>query len=320
MATPRTYLAAAEAAPSPRQRDRKPAEMLAAVSALAVSLLLPAHKQAAGIPPPRPAAVSVPPIAFPQPHAIRNQQNQVESGNWSGYALPAYATGTEYTSVSGSWVVPRVRPAPRQEYSYSATWIGIGGFCLNARCSRVDDSLIQIGTEQDTTPKGPVYYAWLETLPDRMQFIYGLTVHPGDTIRANLYQPQLAMASLLAARLTGITEQNPVSQTWEAALVDETTGQSWSQQIVYNSSRASAEWIEEAPYDADAKRVLPMADYSQMAFMDGTANNALLNAGGYEAVYMHDRAGQSSVPSPLNDTGNGFDVCWGRRACPPPAS
>ncbi len=107
-------------------------------------------------------------------------RNSPLSYNWSGYAIHSFQSGQPYTSGSASWKVPKVsfertamacNPATswgfstesscyaqNVSYQYSSTWVGIGGSCLNVRCSSVDHTLIQLGTGQHAGEDGSTYY------------------------------------------------------------------------------------------------------------------------------------------------------------------
>jgi hypothetical protein len=54
--------------------------------------------------------------------------NQVDSENWSGYAV----TGASFTQAMGSWVVPTANcsksPASRSSNVYSSFWVGLDGY------------------------------------------------------------------------------------------------------------------------------------------------------------------------------------------------
>jgi Peptidase A4 family len=99
----------------------------------------------------------------------RGPRNEFSTSNWSGYAIGSYQSGQKYTWAGGTWAVPTVSFGPTQsatDEEYSATWVGIGGFCLNALCSRVDRTLIQLGTSQYVSSSGATtYFAWYEMLP-----------------------------------------------------------------------------------------------------------------------------------------------------------
>ncbi len=246
----------------------------------------------------------VSPLRTPDGRVVRGSHDQMYSSNWSGYALTQYATGQQYTSAAGTWTVPTVAKAKLA--GYSSSWVGIGGDCLNATCSSVDNTLIQLGTEQDANRFGATYYAWYEMLPAAETKITTLAVRPGDVINASLQ----------------VTSVSGSSQTWLLTLLDKTTGRSWSHSFAYASSLASAEWIEEAPYSGS---ILPLADFRTATFDPGTVNGGQ-NPGLAEpdAIIMYDPHGQTSnVSSPDIDT-DGFNACWGNHktltACSTPNS
>src|SRR5580700_4003897 len=71
----------------------------------------------------------------------RRNQTQVESTNWSGYAVTT-ATGSTFTNVNGSWIVPTANcSSSGVQTAASSFWIGIDGF----NSSTVE----QIGTDSD---------------------------------------------------------------------------------------------------------------------------------------------------------------------------
>ncbi len=240
----------------------------------------------------------------PKGNVLHGVRNEVESSNWSGYVVTRYETGQEYTSASGTWVVPSVDTSYA---GYSSSWVGIGGFCMNAVCTQVDHTLIQLGTEQESDGSGNInYYAWYEMLPNPEIKIENFPVNPGDVITASLKE----------------TSGHGRHGTWLLSLEDKTTGSTWSRTFVYNSSLASAEWIEEAPYSGI---ILPLANYGTTNFDLGTVNGgenpALLNQ---EGVIMYNPNGQTSNPSAPDSNTDGFNACWGNysilTACSSPNS
>ena len=76
----------------------------------------------------------------------------LETENWSGYQAPNQPAGQPYTSAAGRWIVPAVSyVAGRASANASAVWVGIGGV-------NNDQTLIQIGTEQDAAANGTTTY------------------------------------------------------------------------------------------------------------------------------------------------------------------
>lgn len=258
--------------------------------------------------------------------ALRGPHNSLESTNWSGYVTPSYVTGQQYTSASSTWVVPAVSTTSS---GYSSSWVGIGGFCLNASCKRVDHTLIQLGTEQDSAGN---YYAWYEMLPNPEVKITGFSVNPGDKVVASLsLQPVAAIVNGKNKNNQGGNSGNhggshggtTSSSTWLLIMTDETTGATWSGTFNYKSSLASAEWIEEAPYSAG---ILPLANFGKATFDPGTVNGGQNpNLTDTESVVMFNPNGQTSnVSVPDSDT-DGFNACWGNgnvltTPCSPPSS
>ena len=221
---------------------------------------------------------------------------QLTSTNWSGYALPKFMTKKLYTAAQATWIVPSVLflDAPAgATVEYSSNWVGIGGYCTNAKCKKADQKLIQLGTEQDSFLGGSAqYYAWYEILPAASIVIPSLVVNPGDVMTASL---------VCAKKCTG-------KQSWTLSMTDETTGQTWSQVLKYQASKLSAEWIEEAPYSGG---ILPLADFGTANFSASTANNAAANLSKGDSIVMTNPAGETSNVSALSSTLDGFNACWG---------
>ena len=210
---------------------------------------------------------------------------QFVSSNWSGYVLPSFQTGDTYTSVEATWVVPDVAFADTKRAS--TEWIGIGGFCIDPRCTKVDHTLIQFGTAANPLG-GPenVYFAWgrIQTGP-----LLGtsLAVGPGDTITT----------SLSCNPCTG-------NQSWTLSMTNLSNGDSWVQDFPYQSSKLSAEFI------VGTMATLPLANYGGVTLDQSMANDSGADlAAGYGIVLQEPHA--SSNVSALSPTGDGFSACFG---------
>src|ERR1700737_4151987 len=66
--------------------------------------------------------------------------NTSTSANWAGFAV--HKPGVNFHKVTGTWVQPTASCTPGSQ-SYSAFWVGIGGYYLNS------SALEQVGTEID---------------------------------------------------------------------------------------------------------------------------------------------------------------------------
>lgn len=142
------------------------------------------------------------------------------SASWAGYLVSRNTNANiQVTAINGSWTVPAVNNSVAAQYS--STWIGIGG--------QLDNTLIQVGTEQDTSGGNATYYAWYETLPGFSVRITTMSVSPGDVVVASL-------------RLV-----DSATNRWVMQISDATTGQSFGKTTVYNSTLSSGEWIIEKP-------------------------------------------------------------------------
>jgi hypothetical protein len=245
---------------------------------------------------------------------LRNADGAVErvfgyalSSNWSGYAQDNYLTNATYTSASFEWTVPSVKFVRKglELQQASSIWVGIGGDCEDSACSKVDSSLIQLGTEQDANIFGKTnYYPWWEVLP-AAETLIAEPVEPGDQMTASL-------ACVANCKSHAI-------QLWTLKMQDLTQGWTFSKKVLYASSLLSAEWIVEAPFSGG---ILPMANFGTAtlsAALEDSLNPGLIAA---QAIYLEDPKGQTtSVSTPSG--GDAFNACWGSGSfvsCPPPAN
>lgn len=212
-----------------------------------------------------------------QPQTPSNTSVSNTSRNWSGYVATG---GTIYTSVSGTWVIAK----PDSTIAgIDATWVGIGG-------ANTTD-LIQAGTEATVNGDGTVTYdAWTETLPQSTKSV-SLAVNAGDTVSVT------------------ITEQT--TGLWLIDMKNVTTGKSYTTTIRYNSSKSSAEWIQEAP--SVGRGVAPLDSFGTVRFTAGSTvvdgRQQSVSGAGAKAVTMTDGANQPlAVPSAIGGDGSSFSV------------
>jgi hypothetical protein len=159
--------------------------------------------------------------------APRTAFHMSQSNNWSGYNQGYLEKSTLFQSISAQWTVPTATQHKPGEAENSATWIGIGGGCLDAACTLTDNTLIQAGTEQDVASDGTASYsAWWEIIPVPV-VPASITVHPGDSISCTIAQS--------------------VPEVWTITLNDLSDGQGFSQTVPYPSTLLTAEWVLETP-------------------------------------------------------------------------
>lgn len=169
-----------------------------------------------------------------------NPQGQtISSLSWAGYTVSRSTNATiEVTAISASWTVPTMNASVTD--GYSSTWIGIGG--------QVDKTLIQVGTEQDVTNGQTSYSAWYETLPGFAITLDSINISPGDAMVASI--------SLISS----------ATNLWSIQISDASTGQTFSTNVVYNSTRSSGEWIIERP--TINHKLSTLADFGSATFTD----------------------------------------------------
>jgi hypothetical protein len=199
------------------------------------------------------------------------------SVNWAGYS----ASGGTFTAVSATWTIPTVGTST--DPAADATWVGIGGV------SSTD--LIQAGTDAIVENGQVSYAAWIETLPQAAQNV-PLTVSPGDQVNV------------------AITEQS--SGTWQIVIKDVTTSKSYQTTVQYQSTRSSAEWIEESP-SAGRRLLLPLDDFGSIPFSAASAvvdghQRTIAQANGEPITMEVSRGQELAIPSVLDADGAGFTV------------
>ncbi|MGW8289431.1 MAG: G1 family glutamic endopeptidase [Candidatus Bathyarchaeia archaeon] len=211
---------------------------------------------------------------------------------WSGYMATSDIQNRSavVSSVSASWVVPDVTPS--DNFTFSGVWVGIGGYG--------EDTLIQIGTEQEYFNGRPFYYAWYELLPDYLVQIPRIHVHPGDTIAAS------------------ISLANDNENAWTITLSDLTRNENFEKTVVYNSSRLSAEWIVERPKVNGT--VSTLADFGTVTFTDCKATiggmTGMIGNFSYAKLVMRDEGTPLVSVSSLNSDNSVFTVSYLKHPSP----
>jgi hypothetical protein len=242
--------------------------------------------------------------------ATRLGADPLVSSNWAGYAVTGTSSGglpTSYTDVTGSWVQPKVS-CTAGTASYSAFWVGLGGF------SQQSQALEQIGTESNCDTAGhAVYAAWYEIVP-APSIPIKMTIAPGDRITAAV----LVQDTQVTLQLTNTTQHVRVTRRVTLPQPDLT----------------SAEWIAEAPSACSTSgrcRTLPLANFGSVAFAraaatgDGHAGTiaeptwspTLIVLGNATAGSFGPLAGgqpspgpPGAVPGTVSADGRAFTVAW----------
>jgi hypothetical protein len=161
----------------------------------------------------------------------------IASVGWAGYIISSsFNQQRDITEVYASWTVPAVNTSRGD--GYSSAWVGIGG--------QGDKTLIQVGTEHNVVNGQASYNVWYEMLPAYSTVIDNFLIIPGDDISAS------------------ITLVNSDADQWNIQISDTTTGQTFSQDFVYNSTRSSGEWVLER--STVKGQISNLADFGSIAF------------------------------------------------------
>ncbi len=205
--------------------------------------------------------------------------------NWAGYSVATSFSDPKpvVTEVSGSWIVPEVSLSEND--TFSAVWIGIGGF--------FGHSLIQTGTEQDCLDGAVYYSAWFELLPADAVTIATMDVSPGDIITAS------------------ISLSIPAKNMWVVYISDLSSGQEFRQDFFYDSSQLSAEWIVERPDVNDGLSAIADFGTVELSNCTATIEDKVAATGDFPSVRlsMHDLEGiQLAKASDLNSDRSSFSV------------
>lgn len=256
------------------------------VAILALSFLL------TGVPMASFAAVNAAPAML-----VGHSYDGEQSVNWAGYAVSEPSGGV--TSVSGSWVVPRVTCTSTA--TSSAFWVGIDGY--------TSSTVEQTGTDSDCSHGSPSYYAWYEFYPKGSKTIGSITVSPGDVIEADVVWNS--------------------GHSFTATIKDVSNGQSFSTTGTDKKApRTSAEFITEAPETCTLLKckLTTLSDFGTVGF--GTDNGGVtactLGVGGsvadlgtfgsaIEELTMVSQSNSNVVkaqPSALSADGTSFTVQW----------
>jgi hypothetical protein len=249
-------------------------------------------------------------------HHVRAPHIHLREGtslNWSGYAVETNLLNPESNAVSdavGSWTVPAVVKSS-SSYTYSSAWVGIDGYS--------DNTVEQIGTEQDWTPEGGSFYAWFEMYPNYAYEIVGFPVVPGDEITAQVQytgsDPILFGAREGPESEAGRKNITGAIQFFQLTITNVTEDVAFTIRLeAKGAERQSAEWIMEAP---SGYSVLPLADFGTVHFygceatlngVTGPINDA---AWKYDALTMEtNQAVTKALPSALGAGGKAFSVAW----------
>lgn len=226
-----------------------------------------------------------------------------QSSNWAGYAV---THRKPFTSVTGRWVQPAANCTDVSP-TYSAFWVGLGGFSDNSF------AVEQTGTLANCSGGTPVYTAWYELYP-RPPVMLRMAAHAGDRFSATVSVDK----KTVVIRLKNVTTGKLLTKRLHMARPD----------------LGSAEWVAEAPSSCDnagSCTTLPLTNFGTVAF-----SHSVATVNGHKgrisdpvwtetAIELHgdlsdptspSQAGANAIPGSIGPDGGSFAVTW--QQLPPP--
>jgi hypothetical protein len=230
--------------------------------------------------------------------ALPRSGGTVTSLNWAGYAVTPATPAI--TSVTSTFTVPSAGLLPP---GFAATWTGIGGFETS--------DLVQAGVAEQSLPSLPLigdqYFAWYELLPGAEVQLTGCTGDPNCTVA-----PGDSIAIII---------KEVAANTWAIAFSDNTHHWTWTQAFPYKSSKASAEWIVEAPsVESLQTLVAPLSVVSMGPTNTYTESGSTFTIaqGNPTKIVLSTGLFSEAIPSALAADGQSFRVCTYSQTCPAP--
>jgi len=234
-------------------------------------------------------------LSFGLQQGLKAGAGTEQSTNWAGYAVTARKS---FTSVTGKWVQPAATCADRSP-TYSAFWVGLGGFSNNSF------AVEQTGTLANCSSGTPTYTAWYELYP-KAPVMLKMLVRPGDTFSATV---SVAKRTVLI-RIKNVTTDKLFTKKLHMARPD----------------LGSAEWVAEAPSGCDSLgncTTLPLTNFGTVAFSHSTASvkrhrgRITDPVWSDTAIELHgdlpnsdSQAGANAIPGAVGPDGGSFAVTW----------
>jgi len=262
---------------------------LASLAVLSGLVALPAFAQVPNVPnSPRPKSIiaaleSVPPHEVP---AGNGSMAVKEFANWAGYAV----TGSSFTSVLGSWVVPAYH-CLKTPNSDSFVFVGMDGY------PTTNKTIEAVGTVANCVGTQYQYAAWYELGPT-VTVITGYTVKSGDLISA---------------------EVSYGGGEFFVSISDLTQGWLYSTSaVVSGAKRSSAEWIvgrsTYLPPLMDFGKVNSGFDYTSITDSDWATDSSISGPisdfGSKVKINMVNGGVTLATTSALTTDGSSFTVSW----------
>ncbi|MCL6631588.1 MAG: hypothetical protein K6T63_03070 [Alicyclobacillus herbarius] len=235
----------------------------------------------------KPVYMSASHKASPSVHAtqISLPKGTEGSTNWAGYIATPATGSSQFTSITGSWVVPEISGIPT---SLGSQWIGLGGV--------TSSDLLQMGTIEQFVGHREVVTLFWEKLPASAQNL--VTVPIGSKVQAS------------------ISSQDGSNWSLDFRVV-EPGGRILNKKVSVNLTSdyvtgigTSAEWISEDPSDQNGQ-LYPLANTGVVQFTQSKANGKPISSSVNQVhpVALVTSSGRVRIaPSALSSGGTSFST------------
>jgi hypothetical protein len=241
--------------------------------------------------------------SFGVERALNSASDTETSANWAGYAV---THRKPFASVTGRWVQP-AGACSAFASTYSAFWVGLGGFADNSF------AVEQTGTLANCSGGAAYYTAWYELYPK-----------PPVSVRIAVRPGNLLSATISVAKKTVLVRIKNVS-----------TGKLFTRRLrMARPDLGSAEWVAEAPTGCDYAgtcTTLPLTNFGTVSFSHATAtvkgHKGRISDPVWSATTIELRsddpthpssAGANAIPGAIGPDGGSFAVTWQQPTAPGP--
>lgn len=208
-------------------------------------------------------------------------ESGIHWGNWSGYET----YGSQFTSVTGSWIVPHAT-CKKNETTSSSMWVGLGG---DTSVADSNNSLEQEGTDSDCIGGIASYMMWTEVVPQDGYSRESFPVRAGD-------------------KVTSLIQFNPSTGVYVFNVWINDVYHLLRQQKGDSLGRQSAEWIVEAPLDVSGGNIFPLANFGSVDFVNCMADGKPIDSWSYILNQLSE--GPDSLTTVGSLQNGNFNVSW----------
>ncbi|MEV6009120.1 G1 family glutamic endopeptidase [Streptomyces sp. NPDC051976] len=205
-------------------------------------------------------AAAAPAVTFGSAHYAHPLHGFSGDSNWGGYI----ATGSRFTSVTGSWTMPHV--TCNSSNDLYAPWIGIDGYG--------SQTVEQTGVQVDCSSGSPQYSGWYEMYPAAPRY-FSNPVSAGDAFTASVTDTGGGSYTL---KLTDTTKG------WTKTATSRLSARDASAEAVIESPTGSYPSFSRQDFSGITVNGRSFATYGPQAIDSGPYTETALNGGSFSII------------------------------------